>query len=123
MAYKLLALDIDGTIKSHSESISDHTLSMISKVQKAGVKVTLATGRMSGSALAIAKELDINSPIVSSQGAIIVSPSNGKCIWHKPLTPQMALGALEALSNSQIEILLYLKDDVYNTNNTNWVRS
>jgi hypothetical protein len=123
MAYKLVALDIDGTIKAHLESISDHTLSVISMVQNAGVKVTLATGRMSGSALAIAKELDINSPIISSQGAMIVSPSNRKCIWHKPLTPKMALEALEALSDSQIEVLLYLKDNVYTTRDTPWVRS
>ncbi|WP_163191920.1 sugar-phosphatase [Clostridium thermarum] len=43
--YKLLALDMDGTLLKKDKTISDRTLKALSAARKKGVKVVLATGR------------------------------------------------------------------------------
>lgn len=43
--YKLIALDLDGTLVRSDQSISQHTINTLIQVQEAGVKVVIASGR------------------------------------------------------------------------------
>ena len=84
MGYKLIALDIDGTIRSPDYPVSDRTREVTARVRDAGAVVTLATGRMYHSALRSSADLNIKSPIASFQGAQIRDPASGEVLWHKP---------------------------------------
>ena len=112
MAYRLIALDIDGTIRSQEYPLSDRTRQTIARVMEAGVAVTVATGRMFQSARRASSELDISSPIVSFQGAHIADPSTGDVLWHRPLTPEQARAALDALAPWGLEVMAYHRDQV-----------
>lgn len=71
MRYKLLALDIDGTIlNSHSE-LSDRTKGAILQAKQQGVNVLLATGRRLANTLALANSLDLTEFLVVHNGAVI----------------------------------------------------
>ena len=96
--YRLVALDIDGTIRTVERSSSERTRRAIANVQETGAVVTLATGRMFSSAVAATAELDITAPIVTFQGAHVANPATGEVLWHRPLTPAMALKALDSLA-------------------------
>jgi HAD superfamily hydrolase (TIGR01484 family) len=43
--YKLIAIDMDGTLLKEDKTISKENYSAIQKAKKAGVKIVLATGR------------------------------------------------------------------------------
>ena len=118
MPYTLVALDIDGTIRSPEYPLSARTRQTIDRVRDAGAVVTVATGRMFQSARRASAELDLRSPIASFQGAHIGDPSTGEVLWHRPLTEGMTLSALEALDASGHEVLAYVGDDVYATEMT-----
>ena len=45
MKYKLLALDLDGTLTNTKKEITPYTRQTIIKAQQKGVKIILATGR------------------------------------------------------------------------------
>lgn len=45
MKYKLLVLDVDGTLLNEEKVISKRTLSALLKVQQTGVRIALASGR------------------------------------------------------------------------------
>ena len=121
MGYELIALDIDGTIRSNERPISARTRRAVERVTQQGAVVTLATGRMFQSALAPAAELSITCPIISYQGARIADPTTGKVMWHRPLTPAMALASLSALDTWEGEVLAYQGDEVYVEKLTPWV--
>ena len=121
MSYKLIALDIDGTIRDTDHPISARTRSVVNKVSHTGAAVTLATGRMFQSALDSASELNLDSPIVSDQGAQITFPGNGKVLWHRPLTPNMASAALDALSTWDGDLLAFHGPQVYVDKLTPWI--
>ena len=123
MGYKLIALDVDGTIRSDEHPLSQATRTAIEKVHRAGAVVTLATGRMFTSAQAAALDVGINGPIISSQGAHIANPISGDILWHRPLTPAMARDALHAIGDWQQEILAYHDDLVYVERLSPWVEA
>ncbi|MFQ6000205.1 MAG: HAD family hydrolase, partial [Anaerolineae bacterium] len=57
MAYRLLALDLDGTVMGQSSALSPRIKRAVERVLEKGVVATLATGRVFGSALPFAQEL------------------------------------------------------------------
>lgn len=119
--YKLVALDIDGTICNRNFPISIRTRNAIVKLMEIGCIVTLATGRIFESALNVATELKIKSPIISSQGSEIRDPKTGITLKRQHLTKKMTLIALEALSTWKHEIIAYHDDNIYANIRTPWV--
>ncbi len=120
MGYKLVALDIDGTIRSEGYDLSERTRKTLARVMEAGAFVTVATGRIYRSALRQSKLLNITTPIVSFQGAHIADPVSGRVLWHRPLTVEQARAALEALDSWGLEVVAYYGDEVYVAALTPW---
>ena len=73
---KLFVSDIDGTILESGKKISARNIQAVQKMVAAGITVTIATGRMYSAALPIAKELGVNVPIITYDGALIKSRRN-----------------------------------------------
>ncbi|MBS4177519.1 Cof-type HAD-IIB family hydrolase [Lederbergia citrea] len=79
MVYKLLALNIDGTLLQDNGRINKMTREAIEYAKKKGISVILTTSRNFPSAKRVAKTLKIDEYIVSHQGGYI-----GK-EWKKPI--------------------------------------
>lgn len=70
MIYRMLAMNIDGTLLNNGR-LSKETKEAIDYVQSKGIYVTLITGRTFPSAKRVAKALKIDNPLVTHQGAYI----------------------------------------------------
>jgi len=67
----LVALDIDGTLMTYDERISDATRAAVTAVREAGAHVVLATGRSLHATVPVAHELGITEGwIVCSNGSV-----------------------------------------------------
>lgn len=75
MRYKLIALDMDGTLLDDNLKISDHNVAWIKKAMEHGVLVILSTGRGHKNAINYAEELQLNTPMITV---------NGSEIWENP---------------------------------------
>ena len=60
MKYKMIALDLDGTLTNSKKEVSAHTRNVLIDVQKKGAVVVLATGRPINGAVAISRELELD---------------------------------------------------------------
>lgn len=81
--YKLVALDMDGTLLNEDKTISKENLEAIKNAQKNGVKVVLATGRPIKGIEKYLKELNLiteNDYAVTFNGAVIQNTKTGKVI-------------------------------------------
>lgn len=93
---RLVALDIDGTLVSNDLNIGLDTRAAIRAARAAGVEVSLVTGRMVSSAMRFARELELDSPLVGYQGALIrampVAGSDrlGRLLVHTPMPAETA---------------------------------
>ncbi|MFW6195671.1 MAG: HAD family hydrolase [Chloroflexota bacterium] len=120
MAYKLVALDIDGTICGPDLKLSDRLLAAVEKAQESGAVVTLATGRMLRSAMRFAKALGTSGPVVCYQGAIVADPVSGQVLRHERLQPCVARAALSIIDNGGSHINVYLEDHIYVADRNEW---
>jgi Cof subfamily protein (haloacid dehalogenase superfamily) len=73
MIYRLLALNIDGTILQSNGKLHKSTKEAVEYVQQKGIIVTLVTSRSFPSAKKVARALKIKTPIVTHQGSYIAS--------------------------------------------------
>lgn len=71
---RLICLDLDGTLLDDAHRISPANRAAIDLARSQGVAVTLATGRMFGSALIHARDLVIDVPLITMNGALIKHP-------------------------------------------------
>ncbi len=81
LRYRLLMLDIDGTLLNEQGEITPRTRRAIERAQAAGIVVALATARRHYSAALFAADLGLNGPVVSYDGALIRDHPSGEH-WH-----------------------------------------
>ncbi len=80
--YKMICIDIDGTLIRPDQTISTRVADAIRKAKEKGVVIALSTGRMHRSALLYSDELGLSDPIISSNGAY-VSERDGKTVYYE----------------------------------------
>ena len=118
--FRLIALDVDGTIRDRDRQISERTRAAIRRVRKSGAFVTLATGRTFLSALSAYTDLDLTCPIITFQGAHVSEP-DGEVLWHTPLTSEMIGAALDALAGrTEFDVMAYYGNDVFVIEASDW---
>ena len=71
--YKLLALDMDGTLLNNKKEITDKVRNEIKNLQSKNIDVTIATGRFPASVWLHAKELNLKTSLVALNGSYIRS--------------------------------------------------
>lgn len=73
MKYRLLALDLDGTLFSSDMTILPETRKTIKLLMRKEMIITLATGRPYTFAKEVANELSIEIPLITHDGALVAS--------------------------------------------------
>ena len=103
--YRLLMLDIDGTLLNEQGQITPRTRRAVAAAQAAGVVVALATARRYLSASQFATELGLAAPVVSYDGALIrLHPSGER--WHSdPLPAVVGQAAVDAIARHGLQPL------------------
>ncbi len=73
MDYKLIAIDMDGTLLNSQDKISERNKKALLNAIANGIHVVLATGRIYKSALHYQRYIGLKSPIIACNGAVISS--------------------------------------------------
>ncbi|MEE9325127.1 MAG: HAD family hydrolase [Dehalococcoidia bacterium] len=113
MKYRLIAFDLDGTLRSPQYRISQRTKEAIARAMAAGAEITIATGRMFQATLPFATELNIRTPIICYQGALIGDPVSRAPLWHKPIPLPLARRAIEVIESVGLHVNAYVEDELY----------
>ena len=83
--YKLVAIDLDGTMLNSYGIVTENTKNVIKKVIEQGTEVIIASGRPIDSIKTIAKEIGSNNYFIAGNGALIYDIKNEKTIYEKYL--------------------------------------
>ena len=92
MKYKLLVLDVDGTLLNDEREISKRTLAALLKVQQMGVRIVLASGRPTYGLMPRAKTLELGNYggfVLSYNGCQIIKAQNGEILFERRINPEM----------------------------------
>ncbi len=100
--FKLIALDMDGTLLNEKKEISAENLLAIQQALDAGIKVVIATGRGLQSALPVLQKYQLHLPVIAV---------NGSEVWESP----DRLLKRKLLSSEAVQFLLQIaiKHDIW----------
>ena len=82
--YRLLALDLDGTLLNSAMRLSDTSAEALNSASERGVLIVFATSRWYGLAKRTADRMGPEAPIICSNGAEARYP-DGRELLHLPL--------------------------------------
>lgn len=110
--YKMIAMDLDDTLLDKQLRINDTDKLAIERAKRAGVKVVLATGRMYRATLPFARKLELDTPLITYQGALVKNPDHGDTVLHHPVPMDCALEVLERVKPFGYHVNLYRDDNL-----------
>lgn len=111
--YKLLAVDMDGTLLTDDLELLDSTIDVIQQAAAKGVAITIATGRMHASAKQFAEKLKINVPLITYQGALIQDLDAEKVIYERLIPSDISVKLIEIAEERGIHFQVYQDDLLY----------
>ena len=104
--YRLAAIDIDDTLVGPDKQVSAENRAAIDRLQAAGCRVVLASGREHHSMAIYQTRLGLDDFVVANQGALVVHPSSGHQIWRRPVAAELATELLARGRAAGFDVLL-----------------
>jgi Cof subfamily protein (haloacid dehalogenase superfamily) len=111
--YRLIVLDVDGTLVDRERRVSPDTLRSLAAAQARGVRVTLATGRIYASALPYVQRIKADAPLILCNGARIQDPGSGSILYASHLPRAQAARGLRLTRQFGVHANLYLGEGIY----------
>ena len=105
--YKLLVIDIDGTLVNRHGNISTEDREALAKAHDLGIQVSLSTGRGLQASLSLINELSLDSYHISFDGALVSSPSQGEEVYAQPINQAMVRQMVEVAHRDNIDLELF----------------
>jgi Cof subfamily protein (haloacid dehalogenase superfamily) len=105
MKYRLLVVDIDGTLIGKDGHISTEDKEALAKVRDLGIQVSLSTGRAAESCLPIIKRLALDGYHIFFDGALVSNLD--KEVYAEPIDSNLVREAIEFARQNNIYLELY----------------
>lgn len=110
--YKLVAIDLDGTLLNSYGEISSETRDAIKKTVEKGVEIVLASGRPISSVEDLANELLANHYIVSGNGATVYDMQKQETVYERFLSKEQILNIVKICEENSIYYNIYTENEV-----------
>ena len=110
--YKLVAIDLDGTMLNQYGIVTEKTKEAISKAQQKGIEVIIASGRPIDSIKTIAKEIKSEKYFISGNGAIIYDIPKEEIIYKNTLKKQKVLEIVKICEENSIYYNIYTEKEI-----------
>ncbi|MDO4941258.1 MAG: Cof-type HAD-IIB family hydrolase [Lachnospiraceae bacterium] len=113
MSYKIIAMDLDGTLTNSEKIITPKTKDALMRIQKQGIKVVLASGRPTRGMLHLEEELELKKYggyLLSYNGGQIIECTSGNLL-HSQTIPTHVCLRIVALARIFYANLVTYRDD------------
>ncbi|MEX2118212.1 MAG: HAD family hydrolase [Pirellulales bacterium] len=107
MKYRLLAIDVDGTLVNSRDELSQPTRQALKRASAAGLRIVLATGRRYSRALPLVEPLGLDVPLVTASGALIKHPADHRTLYQANFERQLLCRTLAVIERAGYEAVLY----------------
>lgn len=117
--YRLLVLDLDGTLLDHKSELSPRTEATVKKALVQGLKVTFATGRLFTDALPYAERLGLTLPLILNHGALLQTLA-GEVLASRQIEGESAQALIAIARATGCACQLYSKGRLYLEKLAHW---
>lgn len=116
MGYKMIVLDIDGTLTNDEKNITPRTLDTLKKAQKAGILLVLASGRPAAGLEKLSLELEMDRHhgiLLSYNGGKVLDAQDGRIFYEKSIPLERAVTILKHLEQFPVTPMTYRENHLY----------
>jgi Cof subfamily protein (haloacid dehalogenase superfamily) len=113
MGYKLICIDMDGTLLNSRKQISENNKTVLRKAREKGVRIAISTGRRYVDARYYADLIDFEIPIIAANGAYIQVGKQQKPIYQSCLGADLALRILNTCRQYRIAPIFHTPEREY----------
>lgn len=113
MPYRLIAVDLDGTILTHDGALSPGAAAAIAACTARGARVLIATGRSYPSAAPYARDLGLLDDLITLNGAVLAQPATGALTPRAALSPAQLALVVDELTARGIPYAVFGRDRVF----------
>ena len=110
--YKLIAIDLDGTLLNSYGIISEANKKALEKAKQSGAEIVIASGRSTNSVKNIANDLGIGRFIICGNGSLIYDIQKDEIIYDKSIDKKKALQIIDICEQNSIYYNLYTENMV-----------
>lgn len=119
MKYKLIALDLDGTLKNSKNEITPATKEILMQAQEAGCHIVLASGRPTPGMRHEANALEIDKHdgyLLSYNGARVLNAQTRETVYAKPLDKEHAIQIISKARELNLAFCTYTDEEIITEN-------
>nr|WP_271750900.1 Cof-type HAD-IIB family hydrolase [Cohnella sp. JJ-181] len=113
MNYKLIALDVDGTLLNDDHELTPRVKRAVTAAAAAGAEIVLCTGRGSASALSVLAQLGLSGTVITHNGASVVDGETREILQESTIGADEAGRYLELLRERGVHFDLNTAFDIY----------
>ncbi len=110
--YKLVAIDLDGTLLNSSGEVSSKTKDAIKQAINKGIEVVLASGRTIESIENFASELGANKYLISGNGSALYDIQNKEIMYSNFLSKEQVLKIANICEENSIHYNVYTEKEI-----------
>lgn len=111
--YRLVAVDLDGTLLNSEKRISEEDKRVIKQAIDKGVKVVVCSGRIYAGARIFARQLGIGEPLIACNGAIIRDMATEELLYSDSMENEDCYRAMDICRKEGIYFHIYVGDTMY----------
>ena len=105
--YKLIAVDLDGTMLDSYGQVTENTKAVIQKTIEKGTDIIIASGRPIDSIKTIAKEIGSNKYFIAGNGALIYDIQKNEVLYEKYMKKEKVLEIIKICEENSIAYNVY----------------
>lgn len=113
MKYKLMAVDIDGTLLNSKGVMTEKTIAAIKAAVEKGLIFTIASGRPVQGIEYLNDMLGIDVPFITYNGAMVVMGKSKEILYEKNLSAEDALFAIRLGQQFHTTIIVWCQNQLY----------
>ncbi len=110
--YKLVAIDLDGTLLNNYGVVTENTKKVIKEALKKDIYIILASGRPIDSIKTIANEIGANKYFIAGNGALIYDMQNQIPIYEKYMSKEKVLEIVKICEENSISYNIYTENTI-----------
>ena len=110
--FKLMAIDLDGTLLNSYGEVSLPTREALKKAKEQGVEVVLSSGRPISSTESLAVELGVDNYLISGNGAAVFDIKKQEILYDRFLSKEQVLKIAKICEENSFFYNVYTEDEV-----------
>lgn len=105
--YKLIAIDIDGTLLNSRGKLTEKTKQVLKNASKQGIYIVLTSGRLTGKVKSFSEEIGADKYLIAENGASLINLQTGKLEYSKYMSKDVVKKVLDVCQENNIYYMVY----------------